>query len=78
MKMKPLDYRVFQVRMNMEQVVQPIVINQDTTINIHNCSLMEEDEDDLISDTEIDNLESEVDFDQHNAVYNTLGQGGLA
>ena len=73
MKMKPLDYKVFQVRMNMDQVMQPIVINQqDTTMNIHNCSVIDMEED-MISDTEVDNFDEEYEVsDQHNSVFNTL------
>jgi len=60
MKMKPLEYKVFGVRMNMDQFFQPIVLsnNQDTTL--HGRSMMDE-EDDGVSSEENDTVEDNFD-----------------
>ena len=49
MKLKPLEFKVFGVRMNMDQFFQPIVLSnvQDTTL--HGCSVMDDEDDDGIS-----------------------------
>ena len=84
MKMKPLEYKVFGVRMNMDQFFQPIVLSniQDTTL--HGCSMMDEDDDDGLSSEENDTIEDNFDeelqvLDRHNMIYQTgaLKDAGL-